>query len=422
MNQPKFNLKTPNEPESLIYLIFRYESRRLKISTGLTVPVKFWNNNKMRVKNNNQFPKHELYNQILEKYSDAAKESYLELLKDEQKATNSKLKERVNSKVNGSPKNTDDKTKTLHSFLDTFLEMKRGDSTIKDITTRNYEKVIRLIKKYEKSKFFLLSDIDKDFHINFRQFLFNTKFQKGDKTKRHYQPNYIARLMKSYRGIMQYAFSEGLIKDQSFSSKELTVSAKETDTVYLNENELESIYTLDLSDNPKLDRARDLFLIGCHTGLRFSDVAQLNMNQVIESNGKFLIKVPTKKTGETVIIPLKSVVLEIIGKYDGFPKNLSNQKLNEYIKEVCKLAEINDKCLDRKYVRGKTIKEYKEKWEMVSSHTARRSFATNAYLNGISPIKIKKITGHKKESTFLKYIRISELENALDLADNDFFD
>lgn len=421
MNQPKFNLKTPNEPESLIYLIFRYESRRLKLSTGLTVPVKFWNNNKMRVKNNNQFPKHELYNQILEKYSDAAKESYLELLKDEQKATNSKLKERVNSKVNGSPKNTDDMTKTLHSFLDTFQEMKRGDSTIKDSTTRNYEKVIRLIKKYEKSKFFLLSDIDKDFHIGFRQFLFNTKFQKGDNTKRHYQPNYIARLMKSYRGIMQYAFSEGLIKDQSFSSKDLRVSTKESDTVYLTEDELDKMNNLDLSHNLKLDRARDLFLIGCHTGLRFSDVAQLSMDQMFEEKSKFFIKVSTQKTSDTVVVPLKRVVLKIIDKYNGFPKNLSNQKLNEYIKEVCKLAEINNKVLVRRYVKSKTIKEYKEKWEMVSSHTARRSFATNAFLSGLSPMKIMKITGHKQDSTFRKYVRISELENALNLADNDFF-
>ncbi len=85
------------------------------------------------------------------------------------------------------------------------------------------------------------------------------------------------------------------------------------------------------------------------------------------------------------------------------------------------MAGLTELVTRRKYIKGQTIKETKELWEVVSSHTARRSFATNAYLSGIPTLKIMKFTGHKKESTFLKYIKMDEKENALELADDPFF-
>ena len=145
------------------------------------------------------------------------------------------------------------------------------------------------------------------------------------------------------------------------------------------------------------------------------------MNQVSYQNGKAFLTVPTIKTNKNVVIPLRQYVIDIINRYDGFPEAISPQKFNDYIKEVCQTSEMNDQVLVRKHIKSKVIPEYKPKWELVTSHTGRRSFATNAYLNGIPSIKIMKITGHKKESTFMKYIRISEIENAMDLADSDFF-
>ena len=123
----------------------------------------------------------------------------------------------------------------------------------------------------------------------------------------------------------------------------------------------------------------------------------------------YCIKMMTKKTGELVIIPCNPVILDIFNKYKAtgnlLPRAISNQNFNDYIKEVCKLASLTEK--------GRLSTRPKEPLaELVSSHTARRSFATNHYLQGFPTIDLMKITGHKSERSFLKYIRVSKLDTA----------
>jgi integrase len=129
----------------------------------------------------------------------------------------------------------------------------------------------------------------------------------------------------------------------------------------------------------------------------------------VQIDGEYFIKTITQKTKELVIIPTNPVIIEIFNKYqknaNKLPKTLSNQKFNDYIKEVCKLAELNEK--------GRlTSKPDVMLWEAISSHTARRSFATNYYLQGFPTIDLMKVTGHKTEKAFLKYIRVSKLDTA----------
>jgi integrase len=129
----------------------------------------------------------------------------------------------------------------------------------------------------------------------------------------------------------------------------------------------------------------------------------------VQIEGEYFIKTKTQKTKEQVIIPTNPVILEIFDKYqqnpNKLPKTISNQKFNDYIKEVCKLAGLTEK--------GRlTSKPDVMLWEVISSHTARRSFATNYYLQGFPTIDLMKITGHKTETAFLKYIRVSKLETA----------
>lgn len=120
-----------------------------------------------------------------------------------------------------------------------------------------------------------------------------------------------------------------------------------------------------------------------------------------------------QKTGGHVAIPLHPVFLKIWEKYDGqLPNNISNQKFNDYIKEVCQIAEINATVFKSITRGGRKETTSYEKWQIVSSHTARRSFATNLYLSGFPAISIMKITGHKTESAFLKYIKVTSEEHA----------
>src|SRR5574344_1365351 len=174
--------------------------------------------------------------------------------------------------------------------------------------------------------------------------------------------------------------------------------------IYLNYDEIEKIENVDL--NPSLDNARKLFLIGCDTGLRFSDFSRLTIDNITD-NGKH-IKIKQQKTGGYVTLPLHPYLRDNILPYIDKIKPITNQALNRAIKEICRLAGINDPVV-REYTKGgRKEKETHEKWEVVKTHTARRSFATNMHNDGISDSDIMKMTGHKTTASFAKYLKITD--------------
>ena len=125
---------------------------------------------------------------------------------------------------------------------------------------------------------------------------------------------------------------------------------------------------------------------------------------------------------KVVIIPLKDYVKEILRKYEGIPPSaISNQKMNEYLKELGEAAAIKDDIVIASTKGGKRHIETYKKFELITTHTARRSFATNAYLQNVPTISIMKITGHRTEKSFLKYIKISQEDNANKLVNHPFF-
>ena len=144
-------------------------------------------------------------------------------------------------------------------------------------------------------------------------------------------------------------------------------------------------------------------MIGCYTGLRFSDYSILKPQNINDG----FIKIKQVKTGSPIVIPVHSVVKKILEKHNGkLPKSISNEKTNEYLKEIVS-KEITKG--------GSQITQMREKWKLVQSHTARRSFATNEYNAGTPPLVIMAITGHKTEKSFLKYIRVTPDEHAIKL-------
>ena len=179
------------------------------------------------------------------------------------------------------------------------------------------------------------------------------------------------------------------------------------------------MYNTDLSTLSRLERVRDVFVIMCYMGIRYSDYLLLKKENILPSG---LIRITTKKTKTPVEIPMHDRVREIMKKYNGeFPPAPSNQKFNDYMTEVIKAAK-----LDRDVVisetrgtmtRNKTVKLS----SLVTAHTARRSCATNMFLAGVPTLSIMKITGHKSEKVFLKYTRITQEENALKLRDHSFY-
>ncbi|WP_445956929.1 site-specific integrase [Yeosuana sp.] len=219
---------------------------------------------------------------------------------------------------------------------------------------------------------------------------------------------------------MNEATERGYNTNLEFRNKRFKTLREEADNVYLSIDELQKIEKIDLKASPKLEKVRDLFLIGCYTGLRFSDFTQINPENIISNNT--VIEIRTKKTGQRVSIPLHKTVRTILKKHSNkLPKAYSNQKMNEYLREVVGLAGIKELIETTITKGGKVEKNVLPKHKLVSTHTARRSFATNLYLAEVPTISIMKITGHKTERSFMQYIKVTQKENADKLLTHPFF-
>lgn len=227
--------------------------------------------------------------------------------------------------------------------------------------------------------------------------------------------NTIGKLITNIKVLMREAVEFGYTSNMIFTYRRFRSPYIETETVYLNEVEIAALAEIDLTDFRRLESVRDLFLIGCYTGLRFSDLCQLSITSVCDN----VLSLTQIKTGDPVYIPLKKQVRLIIEKYRGmFPAAISNQKFNKYLKEVCSKCGFLEKEVSLiRFVPGKKVSIKKPKHEFVMSHTARRSFATNEYLaRDLQPGEIRAITGHKSDKSFYRYIRISPNENAINIA------
>jgi integrase len=192
------------------------------------------------------------------------------------------------------------------------------------------------------------------------------------------------------------------------------VPKEDTTAVYLSDAELDELFLLDLSNRPALERARDLLVFHARTGLRHSDwksFSEINFN-----DDRILIR--TKKTSQIVTIPLHHTGRMIRARYEGvypnaLPPALTNQKMNEYLKELAALApSLQMPVIIYKTVAGVPTSITKKKYQCITTHTARRSFATNLYRAGCPVRSIMEITGHKSESSFRSYIRLNGEEHA----------
>lgn len=232
------------------------------------------------------------------------------------------------------------------------------------------------------------------------------KNYSSESTKRH---------ANRFKFFLTRAENMNLEVNKNYKEKIIIKTEKQTiKEIYLNENEIESIYSLDYSDNLMLDNIRDNFIIGLCTGLRVSDFNNnLNRNNIIDG----FIEIKTKKTGTTVAIPLHRYIVEILNKRNGnLPKKVNDVQFNESIKTVCEDAKINEitqgLLFDAKTKRNKL--DYYEKYKLVSSHICRRSFATNLF-GKVPNYVIQAVGGWATEKMMLHYIKKSNREQAEEL-------
>lgn len=296
---------------------------------------------------------------------------------------------------------------TLFSFIQTFIdksETKPNPRTGRPVCykmRREYEVTFKYLKDYaaDENKAIDFKDIDLDFYDSFTQYLQSKKLAV----------NTIGKKIQTLKIFLNAAKDENKNSYEVYKSKKFIVMTEDAETIYLNELELEKLYNHDFSNNTAFERVRDLFLVGCWTGCRFSDISQITPESVSDE----FIHIKQYKTGQKVIIPLHPVVTAILNKYDGrLPDTISNQKFNVSLKDIARMAGINESTHKAITKGGVKVSKAYKKYELVTTHTARRSFATNLYKDDFPSLSIMAITGHKTEESFLKYIKITPDEHA----------
>lgn len=232
--------------------------------------------------------------------------------------------------------------------------------------------------------------------------------------------NYIGKNVKTLKTIMRQAREEGLHNNMEIERKAFKVLTEDVENIYLTEVELKKLYSLELIDK-KLEIVRDVFLIGCYTALRYSDYGRISPDNVKDRGGVKFLEIIQKKTQNKVVIPLKPEAVALLRKYDfNLPKTYE-QQINEGIKEVGEFAKIDEVIYYEVNKGGLRVKQSSPKFKLIKAHTARRTGCTLMYLAGLKPIDIMKISGHKTEKVFLKYIKITKEETALSMSNHPYF-
>ncbi|RWY53877.1 site-specific integrase [Mucilaginibacter gilvus] len=408
MAEAKFVLKEPKATDkTLVYLFYNFNYNRLKYSTGEKISPKFWNPANQRAKESKQNPEHTEFNSRLRKIENAVNNSYRKLLNDGIEITTEKLKEQLEIELEIREAK---KKISLFNFIEKYIEDSKSFKAIGSV--KIYRTTFNHLKNYSKvkQKRVDFDTIDLEFYNDYVIYLMKDI---------NLSANTIGKNIKTLKTFLNEATERGLNTNLEFKKKKFKGFREDSDKIYLSQEDIQKLVDLDLSAKPYLDRTRDLFLIGCHTGLRFSDYSQIKKENILEENK---LKISTQKTKETVVIPIGRVVKSILEKYDYIlPKPISNQNTNQYLKEIGKLANLNSDIETGITKGGVRQKQVSEKYELISTHTARRSFATNLYLADVPAITIMKITGHKSEKVFLQYIRVTQEQNANKLLNHPFF-
>ena len=220
--------------------------------------------------------------------------------------------------------------------------------------------------------------------------------------------NSAGKVIRILKAFVNHQVDKGVIP--TIDLKKFKVLEEETDAIYLTETELSIIQKLNLSDDIELERIRDIFLVGCYTGLRYGDLSNLHAENIDHING--FIHIKQRKVHRAVIIPFLDPVPQILEKYNYSLPSINSQKFNARLKEIGKMAKLTQRIeIVRK--KGQTrVQDVYKKWELISSHTCRRSFCTNMYLSGFPADELMKISGHKNTDAFKRYIKIDNQEAA----------
>jgi hypothetical protein len=432
-----FSLREPNSNKSTPIICFiSFQGKRVKYPTGQKIHPKYWDKESHVVDDSIEGKKrtHMSINSVL---YDIRKE-ILRIESDyrfqSSELTPNLIRERLyavlHHVINIKPRNNS-ALKFFNEYVNTVTHIYHRGSyrLINERTKKKYRTLINVLEEYmehKKLNDLTFDQIDMVFFEQFVIYLQNRKIfkkpnRRDEMNKRTLSTNAISKYIKTLKTLLEVAKEKGINKNLHYKNPRFNITEVVTDKIYLTQKEIDKLYLLDLSKNKKLEQVRDCFLIGCYTALRYSDFSRLQKTNKYSNDKGDFIKVQMYKEKRPVVIPLAYVVEKILDKYNWNLPKISNQKTNDYIKEVCSMAGIDKKSEMEVYEDGEIVIKYVKRYELVSSHTARRTGATLMYQCNVRSLNLMKITGHKTEAAFLRYIRTSEEESAILEMDNPFF-
>lgn len=399
---------------------------RYKKAVGISVLVEYWDSTRQCCRTVKDYPEAREINKQLKIYADAV-EKVAELVSVEfEKPTNAKFWERVQTQLTGGV------SRKVISFVAYFADyIERRRLQVAPHTTKKYVTALHKLEAFEKATHTSLSfrDINLDFYTRLGRWL----------KSRGYSTNYFGAIVNCIKVVYRDAREiDGLHNFHETEKRGFASPSTASKAVYLTNDELQRIAEVEITPEsliaadatyakmkrPDLERkvealciTRNKFLLGAYTALRVSDFNSLRNINI--SSGYF--RVTTKKTGASVVIPIHPAIHKMIEEGFDISTPISEQKINTHIKEVARLAGITQPVEATKLVNHRAVVDWWPKCDVITTHTARRSAATNMYKAGIPTISIMRITGHTTEKSFMKYIKITNEENAELMARNAYF-
>ena len=284
--------------------------------------------------------------------------------------------------------------------------LKSGKTGITKSTIKKYKTIINKILEFEKhqKKRLLLQDVNLKFHKDFIYFLHNVQTLNYNTTGRY---------LTFVKTICFDAKKYGLKINPEIESDDFRATKEKVSFITLSETEINKIHNYTFTDKLYLENAKKWLIMGVWTGARVSDLLNFTKDNI--KNG--FIEYTSQKTNQKIILPLHQQVRETLKTNNGeFPRKISAQKFNDYIKLVCEKVGINEVINGSKSIKIKKgvwrkVQGNYKKHDLVSTHICRRSFATNHYGNLPTPV-IMAVTGHTTEKMFLKYIGKTAKDNA----------
>ena len=419
LKEVKINLnlrrKLPANKPTSIHCILRYNNQKVVIYDIEKIEPRYWNANSQKARANQRNPDGFDLNEILESRKQTFELIFNEYIKKHMYYPDpTELKDLCLNALNKVVVDPIKPIQDLLTFFDLFIAESESGARLNHVngkpmssgTLTVYRTVRNVVEEFTSKKGY-------DLKFDSLQLQFYDDFVHYLKFTKHFSTNTLGKYIKTVKTVLREANEKGLTENIQYRSKRFKVLTEASDKIYLDRAELQKMVDLDLSDNFRLERARDLFIVGCWTGLRFSDYKDISPKSI---SGDFL-RIMQIKTKIEVVIPIHADVRAIMSRYkdkteNSIPPTISNPKMNEYIKEVSLQAGIDGITETRFTKAGKTTVKKAAKHQLVTTHTARRSFATNMYLMGVPSLTIMAITGHKTETSFMKYIKITPEEHA----------